>query len=127
MTLDEIMSGLKILEPWFHRIDLGGGIFTKTESVMGEPVDHPRETWEVVQRCLPADLTGKSLLDVGSNGGFYFVEAKSRGAHPGLGVDGQRQHVRPAPFVRKVLGPGFEVRRFSGYDLDPATVGALAI
>jgi hypothetical protein len=67
MTRDEILAGLKILEPWFHRIDLGNGIFTKTESVMGEPVDHPRPTWELVQQCLPADLCGKSVLDVGCN------------------------------------------------------------
>jgi tRNA (mo5U34)-methyltransferase len=123
MTRDEILSGLKILEPWFHRIDLGDGIFTKTESVMGEPVDHPRETWEVIQQCLPADLAGKTVLDVGCNGGFYCVEAKRRGARRVLGVDGQRQHVRQALFVRKVLGLDLEFRRFSVYDLEPATVG----
>ena len=127
MTQDEIVAGLKILEPWFHRIDLGDGIFTKTESVMGEPVDHPRQTWEVIQRCLPADLTGKSVLDVGCNGGFYCVEAKRRGAARVLGVDGQRQHVRQALFVRKVLGLDLEFRRFSVYDLDPATIGLFDI
>ena len=127
MTRSEILNGLKLLEPWFHRIDLGDGIFTKTESVMGEPVDHPRETWEVIQRCLPADLTGKSVLDVGCNGGFYCVETKRRGARRVLGVDGQRQHVRQALFVRKVLGLDLEFRRFSVYDLDPATVGLFDI
>ena len=127
MTRDEILSGLKMLEPWFHRIDLGGGIFTKTESVMGEPVDHPRESWEVIRQCLPADLAGKSVLDVGCNGGFYCVEAKRRGAGRVLGVDGQRQHVRQALFVRKVLGLDLEFRRFSVYDLQPATVGIFDI
>ena len=127
MTRDDIVNGLKLLEPWFHRIDLGGGIFTKTESVMGEPVDHPRETWEVIQQCLPADLSGKSVLDVGCNGGFYCVEAKRRGAGRVFGVDGQRQHVRQALFVRKVLGLDLEFRRFSVYDLQPATVGTFDI
>ena len=127
MTAEEIQSGLKLLEPWFHRIDLGGGIFTKTESVMGEPVDHPRETWEVIQQCLPTDLSGKSVLDVGCNGGFYCVEAKRRGASRVLGVDGQRQHVRQALFVRKVLGLDLEFRRFSVYDLEPAAVGRFDI
>ena len=127
MTRAEILSGLKLLEPWFHQIDLGGGIFTKTESVMGEPVDHPRETWEVIQRCLPADLRRKSLLDVGCNGGFYCVEAKRRGARRVLGVDGQRQHVRQALFVRRVLGLDLEFRRFSVYDLDPETIGEFDI
>ena len=127
MTRAEILEGLRILEPWFHRIDLGDGIFTKTESVMGEPVDHPRETWEVIQRCLPADLAGKSVLDVGCNGGFYCVEAKRRGARRVLGVDGQRQHVRQALFVRKVLGLDLEFRRFSVYDLHPEKIGAFDI
>jgi tRNA (mo5U34)-methyltransferase len=127
MTREEILSGLKLHEPWFHRIDLGGGIFTKTESVMGEPVDHPRESWEVIRECLPADLSNKSLLDVGCNGGFYCVEAKRRGARRVLGVDGQRQHVRQALFVRKVLGLDLEFRRFSVYDLNPKTVGRFDI
>lgn len=127
MTTNEIIRGLKILEPWFHRIDLGQGIFTKSESVMGEPVDHPRETWEIIRQCLPPDLTGKSLLDVGCNGGFYCVEAKRLGARRVLGVDGQRQHVRQALFVRKVLGLDLEFRRFSVYDLDPAIIGRFDI
>ena len=123
MTRAEILSGVKLLEPWFHRIDLGHGIFTKTESVMGEPVDHPSESWEVIRKCLPDDLSNKSVLDVGCNGGFYCVEAKRRGARRVMGVDGQRQHVRQALFVRKVLGLDLEFRRFSVYDLNPETVG----
>src|SRR2546423_14047682 len=127
MTRDKTLAGLRILEPWFHRIDLGDGIFTRTASVMGEPVDHPRETWEVIQQCLPADLTGKSVLDVGCNGGFYCVEAKRRGAARVLGVDGQRHHIRQALFVRKVLGLDLEFRRLSVYDLTPETVGRFDI
>ena len=116
-----------MLEPWFHRIDLGNGIFTKTESVMGEPVDHPAPTWEVIRPCLPADLTGKSVLDVGCNAGFYCVEAKRLGAQRVLGVDGQRQHVRQGVFVRKILGLDLEFRRISVYDLDPKTIGRFDI
>jgi tRNA (mo5U34)-methyltransferase len=127
MTHEEILAELHRLAPWFHRIDLGDGIFTKTESVMGEPVDHPRESWEVIGRCLPDDLRGKSVLDVGCNGGFYCVEAKRRGAGRVLGVDGQRQHVRQALFVRKVLGLDLEFRRFSVYDLKPENVGRFDI
>lgn len=127
MTREEILNGVKLLEPWFHRIDLGHGIFTKTESVTGEPVDHPRQSWEVIRQCLPDDLTNKTVLDVGCNGGFYCVEAKRRGARRVLGVDGQRQHVRQALFVRKVLGLDLEFRRFSVYDLNRETVGRFDI
>jgi hypothetical protein len=80
MTREEILAELKRLEPWFHRIDLGGGIFTKTESVMGEPVDHPFGPWQTIQKLLPHELSGKTVLDVGCNAGFYSFEAKRRGA-----------------------------------------------
>ncbi|HZI19893.1 MAG TPA: DUF1698 domain-containing protein [Pyrinomonadaceae bacterium] len=127
MTRDEIIAGLERLRPWFHRIDLGGGLFTKTESVMGEPVDHPAGPWETIGRCIPADLAGKSVLDVGCNAGFYAFEAKRRGAARVVGVDGQRQHVRQALLVRKALGLDVEFRRMNVYELTRRTVGEFDI
>lgn len=127
MTKEEILAELERLQPWFHRIDLGGGLYTKTESVMGEPVDHPAGPWQTVGRCLPADLTGKTVLDVGCNAGFYAVEAKRRGAARVVGVDGQRQHVRQAVFVRKALGLDVEYRRMNVYELTRAAVGEFDI
>ncbi|HTG45610.1 MAG TPA: DUF1698 domain-containing protein, partial [Verrucomicrobiae bacterium] len=127
MTREEILAELKRLEPWFHRIDLGGGIYTKTESVMGEPVDHPFGPWQTIQKLLPSDLTGQTVLDVGCNAGFYSFEAKRRGAERVLGVDGQRQHVRQGLFVRKVLGLEVEFRRLNVYELSPRRVGQFDI
>ena len=127
MTKEEILSELERLQPWFHRIALGGGLYTKTESVMGEPVDHPAGPWETIGRCLPEDLTGKTVLDVGCNAGFYAIEAKRRGASRVVGVDGQRQHVRQALFVRKVLGLDIEYRRMNVYELTRRSVGEFDI
>jgi tRNA (mo5U34)-methyltransferase len=127
MTKEEIIAELKKLEPWFHCIDLGGGITTKTESVMGEPVDHPHGSWQVIKHCLPGDLSGKSLLDVGCNAGFYCIQAKWRGAARVLGVDGQRQHIRQALLVRRVLGVDVEFRRMNVYELDPHALGQFDI
>jgi tRNA (mo5U34)-methyltransferase len=127
MTRDEIQAELKRLAPWFHRIDLGNGLFTKTESVMGEPVDHPHGPWQTIQKLLPPSLAGQTLLDVGCNAGFYAFEAKRRGAKRVLGVDGQRQHVRQGLFVRKALGLDVEFRRLNVYELAPRTVGRFDI
>jgi len=123
MTRQEILAGLKRLEPWFHCIDLGDGIVTKTESAIGEPVEHPRPTWEKVRAALPDDLSGKTVLDVGCNAGFYSLEMKRRGATRVLGIDSQRNLIRQAEFVRDVNELDIEYRRMSVYDLDPHSIG----
>lgn len=127
MTRDEILSELKRLDPWFHCIDLGDGLVTKSRSAIGEPVEHPRPTWEKVKVCLPTDLSGSSVLDVGCNAGFYCIEVKRRGAKRVLGIDAQRDLIRQAVFVRKVLGLDIEYRRMSVYDLDPLDIGQFDI
>jgi tRNA (mo5U34)-methyltransferase len=123
MTREEIQTRVGRLGPWFHCIDLGDGVQTKTESAIGEPVEHPRPTWEKVRAALPEELAGRSVLDVGCNAGFYAVELKRRGAGRVLGVDSQRNLVRQAVFVRDVLGLDIEYRRLSVYDLDPRGLG----
>lgn len=123
MTHDQILSELKRLEPWFHCIDLGDGLVTKTKSAIGEPVEHPRPTWEKVKACLPEDLSGKSVLDVGCNAGFYSLEMKRRGAARVLGIDSQQNLIRQAAFVRDVHGLDIDYRKMSVYDLDPHLIG----
>src|SRR5437660_5167301 len=127
MTREEILARVERLGPWFHCIDLGDGIATKTVSAIGEPVEHPRPTWEKVRACLPENIEGKSVLDVGCNAGFYAVELKRRGAARVVGVDSQRNLIRQAEFVREVLSLDIEYRRASVYDLDPRALGQFDI
>lgn len=117
------MAQVQRLAPWFHCIDLGDGLVTKSKSAIGEPVDHPRPTWENIKGCVPADLTGQTVLDVGCNAGFYSIEMKRRGAARVLGLDSQRDLIRQAEFVRDVLGLDIEYQRKSVYDLDPLVMG----
>ena len=127
MTKEEILAELERLQPWFHSIDLGQGIRTKVSSAGSEPVDHPREAWEIIKRYVPENLAGKSVLDVGCNAGFYAVEAKRRNAARVLGVDTQRLHVRQANFVKRALGLDLEFRQMSVYDLSPHEIGQFDI
>jgi tRNA (mo5U34)-methyltransferase len=117
MSPDDLRAGVKALQPWFHQIDLGHGVFTKTQASGTEPVDHPRETWEIIKRYLPTELPGRSVLDVGCNAGFYAVEAKRRGAFRVLGIDAQRHPIRQAQFVARALDLDIEYKRMSVYDL----------
>ena len=128
MTRDEITAGIDRLRPWFHAVEVAPGLWTKTSSIAGEPTDHPLPTWLIIRGALPADLTGKRVLDVGCNGGFYSIEAKRRGAAHVLGVDMGRREVAQANFCRLVLGyDGLEFRRLSVYDLSPRTVGSFDV
>ena len=127
MTPEQILSEVNKLGPWFHWIDLGQGVVTKTKSAVGEPVEHPVPTWRAVQNCVPKDLSGKSVLDVGCNAGFYSIEMKRRGAARVVGVDSQRDLIRQAIFVRRVLDVDVEYHRSSVYDLDPKTMGQFDI
>ncbi len=45
---------------------------------------------------LPADLTGKSVLDIGCNAGFYAIEMKRRGAARVLGIDSDERYLAQA-------------------------------
>ena len=123
MAHADIVTEVNRLAPWFHCIDLGDGLFTKTKSAVGEPVDHPRPTWQSVKACVPDDLIGQTVLDVGCNAGFYSIEMKRRGAARVLGIDSQRDLIRQAEFVREVLGLDIEYGRKSVYDLDPFEMG----
>jgi len=127
MTREEILAEIEALKPWFHCIQLMPGVTTKSQSVADEPTNHPLGAWEIIKQCLPDDLTGKSVLDVGCNGGFYAVEARRHNAARVLGVDSQRHHIRQATFVKNALGLDIEFKRMSVYDLSPRSVGQFDI
>lgn len=123
MDRAQIRVRLRELEPWFHKIDLGKGISTKSTAFGEEPPDHPLGTWRTVGRCLPRDLNGKTVLDIGCNAGFYSIQAKKRGAARVLGLEVTRLGLRQANFVKEVLGIDVDYERISLYDVSSSTIG----
>lgn len=124
MQSDEIKRGIEALGPWFHQVQLPEGMLTKTESHFGEDANHPLPVWEHVKQAIPEDLTGKSVLDVGCNAGFYCFAAHQRGARTILGVDAVRRQVQQARFCAKALGLNdIHFERRSLYELDPLEQG----
>jgi tRNA (mo5U34)-methyltransferase len=61
---------------WFHRIKLSDGRYTPGECVHGPDGGN----WPTTRFGMPQDLTGKTVLDVGSWDGFFSFEAERRGA-----------------------------------------------
>lgn len=117
MTAAELRRQADALGPWFHNIDLGDGVWTAPDHFLG---DYPGVKWRRFADALPADLTGKSVLDIGCNGGFYAIAMKRRGAARVLGLDSDDRYLAQARFAAARLGHDIEFRNLSVYD-----VGAL--
>jgi tRNA (mo5U34)-methyltransferase len=101
------------LGPWFHNLDLGG-VKTAPEHFLG---DYPQVKWRAFAGSLPADLSGKSVLDIGCNAGFYAIEMKRRGAARVLAIDHDDCYLAQARFAADVNGVKIELAKLSIYDL----------
>jgi tRNA (mo5U34)-methyltransferase len=115
-TPERIEERAKALGPWFHNMELRG-VRTAPDHFLG---DYPRVKWDRFRHALPADLRGKTVLDIGCNGGFYALEMKRRGADRVLGLDFDPDYLAQARFAAEVEGLDLEFREMSVYD-----VGAL--
>jgi tRNA (mo5U34)-methyltransferase len=101
------------LGPWFHNLDLGG-IKTAPDHFLG---DYPAVKWQGFSGAMPADLRGKTVLDIGCNAGFYSIEMKRRGADRVIGIDFDERYLRQARFAAEVSGVDIELRKLSVYDV----------
>ncbi len=106
---------------WFHTIDLGNGVITPGQKDTRAEMAHLR---------LPADLSGRTVLDIGAYDGFYSFEAERRGASrvvaadhwawnwPGSDARGNFE------LARRVLGSGVESRDIAVEDISIEEFGA---
>jgi tRNA (mo5U34)-methyltransferase len=113
----ELEERIAALGPWFHNMDLGG-VWTAPDHFLG---DYPGVKFRRFAPHLPAQLSGKSVLDIGCNAGFYSIEMKRRGAGRVLAVDSDDRYLAQARFASETLG--FDDIEFA--KLDVYDVGAL--
>lgn len=113
MSGDEIRRRAEALGPWFHNIDLDG-VATAPDHFLG---DYPAMKWKAFAEAIPQDLRGRTVLDIGCNGGFYSLEMKRRGADRVLGVDFDESYLAQARFAAEVAGLDIEFRHLSVYDV----------
>jgi tRNA (mo5U34)-methyltransferase len=110
----QIEERVRSLGRWFHNIDLRG-IKTAPDHFLG---DYPNIKWQHFAHAIPADLSGKSVLDVGCNAGFYSIEMKKRGAARVVGIDSDEVYLEQGRFAAGVSGYGdIEFRRMDVYDV----------
>jgi tRNA (mo5U34)-methyltransferase len=113
----EIRSRLSDLGEWFHNIDLNG-VQTAPNHFLG---DYPSCKWRLFESSIPANLAGKSVLDIGCNGGFYSIQMKHRGAARVVAVDSDAAYLAQARFAAEVTGTDIEFRQLDVYNV--ATLG----
>ena len=117
LPLDRNMLSREVerLGPWFQNIDLGDGLMTAPDHFLG---DYPAFKYARFADVLPSDLTGKSVLDIGCNAGFYSVEMKRRGAGRVVGIDTDDRYLEQARLASRALGfDGIEFSKLSVYDV----------
>jgi tRNA (mo5U34)-methyltransferase len=112
-ALELIRREAAALGPWFHNIDLDG-VATAPNHFLG---NYPTVKWRRFAHSLPNDLRGKTVLDIGCNGGFYSIEMKRRGADQVLAVDIDQMYLRQARFAARVLQVEIEFAQLSVYDV----------
>jgi len=112
-TVEQIREDVKKLGKWFHNIDLKG-VKTAPDHFLG---DYPNMKFKNFAHAIPQDLTGKSVLDIGCNGGFYSIEMKRRGAARVLGIDSDDRYLEQARYAAKVLDADIEFRNMSVYEV----------
>jgi tRNA (mo5U34)-methyltransferase len=110
---DLIERRVRDLGDWFHNLDLNG-VRTAPNHFLG---DYPAVKWRKFAHAIPEDLTGRTVLDIGCNAGFYSLEMKRRGAARVVGVDFDDRYLAQARLASEVTGLEIELRKMSVYEL----------
>jgi tRNA (mo5U34)-methyltransferase len=109
----ELGTRVRELGPWFHDLDLFG-VRTAPDHPLGSFLT---ELWALVDPAFPQDLTGKTVLDIGCNAGFYSLKLHERGARV-TGIEHDTRYLAQARFAADVLGADIEYLQMDVYDVD---------
>jgi tRNA (mo5U34)-methyltransferase len=107
-----LQEQVRSLGPWFHDLDIHG-VRTAPEHPLGNFL---RELWEAVSPFFPADMRGKTVLDIGCNAGFYSQRMHERGARV-TGIDHDGRYLAQARFAAEQLGYDIEFQQVDVYDV----------
>jgi tRNA (mo5U34)-methyltransferase len=93
---------------WHQRFELAPGVWTPGSSNVG---------WLCRRAGLPADLSGRTVIDVGTTNGGTAFELERRGAARVVAVDIEEPDWYGFSALTRFLGSGVEYRQASVYEL----------
>ena len=94
---------------WYQRIPLGGDYAT--------PGEDTYTTQKLPMLQMPADLSGKSVLDIGCSEGFFCFEAERRLAARIVGIDRAPHLGEKIALLKEITGSRIEFEDKTVYDL----------
>ncbi len=109
---EDLVAIVKSFPFWYQRIYLGQGVYT-----LDEPAHH-EGVWQRLQASFPTDLKGASVLDVGTNAGFFAIQVKLRGAGRVVGIESLGDYLRQAILCRQILNLDIEYLALDAHHLD---------
>lgn len=109
---DTVRHDVESLAPWFHDLELNG-VRTAPDHPLGNFL---QELWATVSPAFPSDMTGRTVLDIGCNAGFYSFRLAARGARV-TGVDHDPRYLAQARYAAGVLGHDVELIELEAYDV----------
>jgi tRNA (mo5U34)-methyltransferase len=112
-TAAETRRQIAELAPWFQNMVIDG-VPTAPDHFLG---DYPTMKWRKFRDAIPADLEGRSVLDIGCNAGFYSLEMKRRNAGRVLGIDSDERYLKQASFAAGRADADIEFRQMSVYEI----------
>jgi tRNA (mo5U34)-methyltransferase len=100
--------------PWYQRIYLGRGVHTLDWSHAA----YHESVWAALAPVLAGRLAGASVIDVGSNAGFFALQASRLGARRVLGLEPDARYLAQAELCRRVWDLDVEYRQLGAEQVD---------
>jgi len=117
MNRDAILEKINSRE-WYHSIEVAPGIITPGRY-------DTKQLLEIMD--FPEDLSGKTVLDIGTYDGFFAFEAEKRGAKHIVAVDRHPPNHHGFATAHSLLNSKAEYEIASVYDLDPEKHGTFDV
>lgn len=89
----ELQDKVRELGPWYQCFNLDGVLTNAADPT------YPESRWQLIEPYVPKNLTGKTVLDIGCNAGYFSIKMKQRGAASVLGIDIKLKSINQARFV----------------------------
>lgn len=105
-TKEAIEKEMRSLGWWYQHFEFPNGLRTGSGQ---EPGYDANARWNFIAPFVPQDLTGKTVLDLGGNAGFFSTQMKLRGASRCILVDPFVEFNRQAQFAAEQFKVELEI------------------